>query len=183
MRGWCSAQGRNWVITRAYGGHYFSPEQAVWFDALRYTLPDDKQQRAVALAALIQATSECAAAPGHTAQPFQPTKGAKPFLKDAWQRDVPTRVKNALLLLSATCAKKTGFAAVRDANRAARTLKQGDLVFVDPPYSGVHYSRFYHVLETIANGKCGTVSGTDDIPQENFDPPPITACRPNRLML
>lgn len=170
FRNWCAAQGRSWVITRSYGGHYFSPEQAVWFDALRSTLPDDRKQQSVALAALIQAASECAAAPGHTAQPFQPTKGAKPFLRDAWQRDVPARVKNALLTLSATCAKRVGLARVKDANKAARTLRKGDVVFVDPPYSGVHYSRFYHVLETIAEGKCGRVSGRGRYPARKYRP-------------
>jgi adenine-specific DNA methylase len=38
------------------------------------------------------------------------------------------------------------------------------LVFLDPPYSGVHYSRFYHVLETIARGTCGPVHGTGRYP-------------------
>ncbi|MCB9133375.1 MAG: DNA adenine methylase [Anaerolineales bacterium] len=32
----------------------------------------------------------------------------------------------------------------------AATLNNNDLVFVDPPYSSVQYSRFYHVLETVA---------------------------------
>ena len=170
MRDWCAAQKSSWLITKAYGGHYFSSEQAAWLDALRYTIPMDKTQRAVALAALIQSASQCAAAPGHTAQPFQPTRGAKPFLKDAWQRDVPSRVKSALLSLSATCAKRTGFAEVKDANKAARTLEEGDLVFVDPPYSGVHYSRFYHVLETVAQGTCGTVTGTGRYPPREKRP-------------
>jgi adenine-specific DNA methylase len=38
------------------------------------------------------------------------------------------------------------------------------LAFVDPPYSGVHYSRFYHVLETIARGRSVKVSGTGRYP-------------------
>jgi adenine-specific DNA methylase len=43
-------------------------------------------------------------------------------------------------------------------------LEENDLVFIDPPYSGVHYSRFYHVLETIARGECGAVSGVGRYP-------------------
>jgi adenine-specific DNA-methyltransferase len=65
-------------IAKAYGGHYFSPKQALILDALRSTMPLDPAERSVALAALISAASECAASPGHTAQPFQPTrKGAE----------------------------------------------------------------------------------------------------------
>ena len=29
------------------------------------------------------------------------------------------------------------------------TLQPGTIVYADPPYSSVHYSRFYHVLETL----------------------------------
>src|SRR5713101_959103 len=39
-------------VTRAYGGHYFSPRQALLLDALRRTLPNDPVGRSVALAAL-----------------------------------------------------------------------------------------------------------------------------------
>jgi hypothetical protein len=40
---------------------------------------------------------------------------------------------------------------VGDALDVAATLGPRDLVIVDPPYSAVQYSRFYHVLESIAN--------------------------------
>lgn len=169
LRNWCEDQA-SWIVTKAYGGHYFSPTQAIWLDVLRRTMPKDPDERAVALGALIQVASECAAAPGHTAQPFQPTRSAKPFLQDAWNRDVRSRTKNALISLSRLCAKKAGVAEVRDANEAAMSLRSGDLVFVDPPYSGVHYSRFYHVLETIARGKCGKVSGVGRYPAPKYRP-------------
>jgi hypothetical protein len=61
-------------------------------------------------------------------------------------------------------AKKKGKAYVSDAKKLISKLKKGDLVLVDPPYSGVQYSRFYHVLETIARGKCGKVSGIGRYP-------------------
>lgn len=164
-----SSQSNN-SVTRAYGGHYYSPHQSVWIDALRSTMPASSLAHSVALAALIQASSECAAAPGHTAQPFQPTKTAKPYLLDAWKRDVPARTKRALELLCSTYAKQRGKASSGDANEAAKNLASGDLVFVDPPYSGVHYSRFYHVLETIARGGCGEVSGVGRYPAREERP-------------
>jgi len=151
-------------ITRAYGGHYFSPKQAILIDSLRATLPDDPVHRAAALAALICATSECAAAPGHTAQPFQPTKGAAPFLFDAWRRDVLARTKSALENICPRHALIPGKATVCDAEEFAKKLCKDDLAFVDPPYSGVHYSRFYHVLETIARGDCPEVTGVGRYP-------------------
>lgn len=161
-RKWSSKQ--EWTVTKAYGGHYFSSLQAVWLDALRQTLPGREPSKTVALAALLSAAIKCAAAPGHTAQPFQPTQSARPFLTEAWQREVVTHCKNALFQISEQHAKVRGSARVADANEAAASIGSRDLVFVDPPYSGVQYSRFYHVLETIAHGQCGPVEGIGRYP-------------------
>jgi adenine-specific DNA-methyltransferase len=162
-RAWCAEQ-HDLPITKAYGGHYFSPQQAVWIDALRKKLPSTEPVRTVALAALIQSASQSAAAPGHTAQPFQPTPTAKRFLEDAWKREIPIRTRIIFEALANQCAQCVGSSRVADANDAAEELIEGDLVFLDPPYSGVHYSRFYHVLETIAQGSCGEVSGVGRYP-------------------
>jgi len=151
-------------ITRAYGGHYFSRGQALWIDALRATLPRGESERLVALAALINAASTCSASPGHTAQPFRPSQGAKEFLHDAWRRDVLVSTKKTIEALAGCHALRKGWAYCQDANDAALTLREDDLVFLDPPYSGVHYSRFYHVLETIARGTCGPVYGVGRYP-------------------
>ncbi|HTR47499.1 MAG TPA: DNA adenine methylase [Verrucomicrobiae bacterium] len=159
-----------WPITRAYGGHYFSPKQALSIDALRATVPSDVIERKAALAALICAASQCAAAPGHTAQPFQPTKGAAKFLFEAWRRDVWGHVEIALTEICSKHARTVGRAEVSDAQSVAERLTSADLAFIDPPYSGVHYSRFYHVLETIAQGTCGEVSGVGRYPDPSKRP-------------
>lgn len=157
-------------ITAAYGGHYFSPEQAVWIDCLRVTVPNSRVERAVALAAMIQAASRCAAAPGHTAQPFQPTATALPFLMDAWSRSVEQETRRFLQELAQCHARRIGMATQCDAVTALDKARKGELAFVDPPYSGVHYSRFYHVLETIAVGGCGEVSGVGRYPASSHRP-------------
>jgi adenine-specific DNA-methyltransferase len=161
---------RKLIRISPYGGHYFSAKQAFWIDALRATLPTNEPLRTLSLAALISAASQCVAAPGHTAQPFQPTRTAKRFLKEAWDRDVPQRVRVSLELISRRFARRSGKAARLDANEAAGSLSNSDLVFVDPPYSGVHYSRFYHVLETIARGECGGVTGVGRYPAPELRP-------------
>lgn len=168
-REWCSDQ-KSLPITVAYGGHYFSPTQAVWIDVLRASLPPSEPEKTVALAALIQAASQCAAAPGHTAQPFQPTPTAKGYLHEAWTRDLVGRTSMILESLAKQKANQIGSAKVSDAEEAARSLKEGDLAFIDPPYSGVHYSRFYHVLETISQGSCGEVSGRGRYPDTQLRP-------------
>jgi adenine-specific DNA-methyltransferase len=151
-------------ITRAYGGYYFSPLQALLLDELRSALPTNAARADVALAALIQAASKSAASPGHTAQPFKPNDTAGPFLLEAWSRNLAGYVIEAAVRLDAHFAVQAGSAAVSDASVAAKTLKEGDLAFLDPPYSAVHYSRFYHVLESIAQGQVGDVTGSGRYP-------------------
>jgi len=152
------------VIWNCYGGYYFSPSQALSCDAMLRTLPEKRQLRELCLAALIVAASQCAAAPGHTAQPFKATRTAGRYLREAWLRDPFQYAWQAATELTPLYAHERGSAKVSDANDAATTLGENDLVFVDPPYSGVHYSRFYHVLETIARGKCGPVTGAGRYP-------------------
>ncbi len=151
-------------IWRAYGGHYFSPLQALTLDALRRTLPAEEAPRSTALAALIGTASACAAAPGHTAQPFQATQGASTYLFEAWRRNPFHYSLRALEDICPRHAQARGIACVRDALDAALDVHEHDLVIIDPPYSSVHYSRFYHVLETIAKGTCGQVNGVGRYP-------------------
>lgn len=152
------------MIFRAYGGHYFSPSQAIAIDTLIDSLPTIQIDRDVCLAALLIAASDCAASPGHTAQPFQPTKTAGKYINEAWRKDIFAYVEKALLNVCPLHAQVQGSARVGDAVTVAASLTKDDLVFIDPPYAGVHYSRFYHVLETIARGHCSEVSGVGRYP-------------------
>ena len=72
--------------------------------------------------------------------------------------------KKAVTKLISLKALSLGNAALGDANIVASEVRTSDLVFVDPPYSGVQYSRFYHVLETIARGSCEKVEGEGRYP-------------------
>lgn len=155
---------KQFPMTKAYGGYYFSPMQALMLDALRATLPRVPDNRSVALAALIETASRCAAAPGHTAQPFQPTVTSAIHILEAWQKPVDKLLYEAIETISLRCAGKMGAAKVMDFSETINSLEEGDLVFADPPYSDVHYSRFYHVLETLAHGSEIEVTGRGRYP-------------------
>jgi adenine-specific DNA-methyltransferase len=155
---------RPFPMTKAYGGHYFSPMQALLLDALRSTLPKTEPDRSIALAALIETASRCAASPGHTAQPFQPTITSAKYVLEAWQRSVERLLVESVDNISARHAHSIGSAATGDFVSTIELLREGDLVFADPPYSDVHYSRFYHVLETLAKGSEVEVSGRGRYP-------------------
>lgn len=160
----------SFLVFRCYGGYYFSPTQALAFDAMLDTLPSDRNIRQLCLAAAIIAASNCAASPGHTAQPFKATKTASKYLLDAWQRDPFAYASKALKKLAPLHAHVLGKSLVGDANEIANDLSADDLVFIDPPYSAVQYSRFYHVLETIARGRCSSVSGEGRYPPRSERP-------------
>jgi len=66
--------------------------------------------------------------------------------------------------LCADFAKVRGEIRTGDAVAIASEMTSRDLVVVDPPYSAVHYSRFYHVLETLAVGRRVNVSGRGRYP-------------------
>lgn len=162
-RSWANQFDKTSLIN-AYAGHYYSPVQSCWIQALRDTLPKKSPNKEICLAALVMAASKCAASPGHTAQPFQPTDTALKYLQLSWQRNFCSDVQAALSLIAPLHAQVAGESHVGDANKVASQLKPGDLVFVDPPYSDVQYSRFYHVLEAIADGVTSPVFGVGRYP-------------------
>lgn len=157
----CSSLGERYSLARAYGGYYYSPSQAVTIEALRATA--DTTDTA-SLAALITASSRCAAAPGHTAQPFSTTETSLPHLLDAWRRHVLEECYQALRRIASLKSRQKGEAIVGDAFDMTPALNPADLVFVDPPYSEVQYSRFYHVLEAVCRGGVSSVSGIGRYP-------------------
>jgi adenine-specific DNA-methyltransferase len=148
----------------AYGGHYYSPTQALILDYVRRHLPGTEDEHAACLAATLVAASRAASSPGHTAQPFATTLTAGPFIEQCWKRDLFATLRAALREISVEHAKKVGETRTDDAVEVAAELNERDLVVVDPPYSAVQYSRFYHVLETLALGRRVQVSGRGRYP-------------------
>lgn len=157
----CESLSDRYSLARAYGGYYYSSSQALTIEALRATVDVDDT---ISLAALIAASSRCAAAPGHTAQPFSTTKGSLPHLVNAWRKDVLDETHQALRRLASLKSRQKGGAVVSDAFAMTPALDSADMVFVDPPYSEVQYSRFYHVLEAICKGGVSAVSGIGRYP-------------------
>lgn len=160
---YCSMLPPEFPLSRAYGGYYFSAAQAMTLDALRHCLPDER--KTPTLAALIDAASSCAAAPGHTAQPFGTRDSALPHLAAAWHKNIPNFAVNALQRMAGVKANIQGQAIETDALAMSDALTERDVAFIDPPYSEVQYSRFYHVLEAVARGDVGEVFGTGRYPK------------------
>jgi adenine-specific DNA-methyltransferase len=161
-----SVEGPGLFILRDYGGHYFSPKQALILSAYHMSLPGQTKMRDIALAALIKTASACSASPGHTAQPFQPTERLLPHIGAAWRMDVEALLEKEVLAISREHAILAGATYVGDAGTYSKgSLRGGDLLFCDPPYSEAQYSRFYHVLEGIFRGGWPSVSGAGRAPE------------------
>lgn len=152
------------MVTRYFGGLYFSVEQSVCIDAaLEYIFNQiqDPSLRNSLLAALLGATSEIVNTVGKQfAQPLQVMdKGGKPkrkLLKKILEdRAISFWRVFETWINSYSALKPTPYAAHEvlrlDYHDALEQLKQRDVsvVYADPPYTRYHYSRYYHVLETI----------------------------------
>lgn len=152
------------MVTRYFGGLYFSVEQAICIDAALdyiYNQINDASMRNSLLAALLSTTSEIVNTVGKQfAQPLQvldktgkpKRKLLKKILDDravsfwdsfaGWVDAYSTLEPTPSFLHKVLCL---------DFHDALKQLQRSDVsvVYADPPYTRYHYSRYYHVLETI----------------------------------
>jgi adenine-specific DNA-methyltransferase len=147
------------LILRFYGGLFFSYRQAAELDAL-LTVAHATQgaHRDLLLAAIVSTASEIVNTVGkHFAQPIRP-KGAdgKPkrhliakIIGDR-ETDLPSLFMEWLDRYRSLEPSGRAHEIVRaDFTEALSQLKDVSVVYADPPYTRDHYSRFYHVLETM----------------------------------
>jgi adenine-specific DNA methylase len=148
------------TVTRYFGGLYFSYEQAAMLDAVLLTAEAyDEQHKNTLKAATLSTASQIVNTVGKQfAQPIQPRNKfgeVKPNLVKVVHRD---RSLDVLELFQAWLGKYAAqpkalfkHQALRDDYLDAITQygSKFSVVYADPPYTRDHYSRFYHVLETM----------------------------------
>lgn len=146
-----------------YAGSYFGVRQALQLDALGSVIASstsglDSWQRATAQTALMHAASRIVHSAGkHFAQPLKVRAGNATFHD---RRFLSDRAIDVSTVFRDACATIAAVAPPRDAGHHAVTdsaerfvSKNGEaakLYYLDPPYTAQQYSRFYHILETIA---------------------------------
>lgn len=138
---------------KCYSGTYWSYEQCKWIDAIRCVAErraNTKLYPAI-LSALIYAMSYSTQSTGHFAQ--YRTLSLKNYKSVLMYRlksvhDLFRKKLNELLCCIST-SNHVHRTCTLDYVDCIKTLPEGTLVYADPPYSAVHYSRFYHVLETL----------------------------------
>ncbi|MGP1353824.1 MAG: DNA adenine methylase [Parasphingopyxis sp.] len=144
------------LFVRYFTQGYFSFQQAIEIDSIRYAISkSSKDRRAFYLAALLQAVSHCSASSGHFAQFLAPrdSKNTK-YIARIRSRSVLERFWKALdeFRLPDCLDRSRNKTFQRDAVElldAAELHDQNLVIYADPPYSRAQYSRYYHVLETL----------------------------------
>jgi adenine-specific DNA-methyltransferase len=153
------------MISDYFGSTYFAVEQAMWLDALRQAIDETCAQRPatsivrsastwdVAIAAWLLTAHSIANTTGHGAQYLKPTVNGYHRVLRAWARPVTEVFRTQL---GALLERRERFALSGNAVTASGARHFFDLridglaiAYLDPPYTKDHYSRMYHLHETI----------------------------------
>jgi adenine-specific DNA-methyltransferase len=141
------------LFTKNYSGTYWSFEQCLWIDTIRAIAEKykDSIEYYVILSSLIFAMSYTSPSTGHYAQYRDVTEDNMADIltyrrKSVW--DYFERKFEELVLVLSTPLLENKVTSL-DYLDCLRIIEEGSIVYADPPYQSVHYSRFYHALETL----------------------------------
>lgn len=146
------------LATIYFSAAYFSTRQAIEIDALRYAIDmvaPSKGARDWLLSAWMSAAGSLINAPGHAAQFLKPTSASVAGrIKRQWSRSMwGTFVERLeeIVPLGSRRWREGNLVTSCDALDLIQTDLLADVtaVYADPPYTVDHYSRFYHVYETL----------------------------------
>ena len=149
------------LISRYYGGVFFSYRQAVYMDILLDIInrKENVKHKDTLLAALLSTASDMVDTVGkHFAQPIKARDSKGKIKATVYNKAVKDKTIDAVSLYKEWLLKyialpKGNFnntAVQSDYMQCLQTLPDNvKTVYADPPYTRDHYSRFYHVLETM----------------------------------
>lgn len=157
-------------IARYYGGIYFSYRQATQIDSILNCIPDiDDRYRDICLAALLSTVSDIVNTVGKQfAQPLKMRDSNGKLkvgsMRKIWKDrsiDVLELYKEWLERYLSIEPGEESLVVRQDYYQSLLSLPDSiRVVYADPPYTRDHYSRYYHVLETIALQDMPTLSTT-----------------------
>lgn len=146
----------NWhLFTKYYSGTWWSVEQCTWIDSYRKVIEDhrDNPMYSTLLCALMYAAAYNSQGTGHYAQ-YRDAKTESAFkdiliyrtknIKDYFERKLNEAISN----LRKEPSKLDHHICQKDYIDCLKDIKDST-IYADPPYCFVHYSRFYHALETL----------------------------------
>lgn len=142
------------LFTKYYSGTYWSFEQCLWIDALRRVAEDYRNTPIyyVILSSLMYSMSYCSQSTGHYAQ-YRDAKSesSKNDILIYRLREIRPYFESKFNQLKQHLGSNNLNHTVTslDYRKCLDKIEIGTLVYADPPYAFVHYSRFYHAIETL----------------------------------
>lgn len=142
------------LFTKYYSGTYWSFEQCVWIDSIRAIAEDyiGTPSYYAILSALIFSMSYASQSTGHFAQYRDVTESNMNDILIYRHKNIWNLFSKKIGELISTLNVETKFeykVTSLDYMDCLRAIKKNSIVYADPPYSTVHYSRFYHAIETL----------------------------------
>ena len=141
------------LFTKYYSGTYWSFDQCIWIDSIRAVAEQyqGKPEYYAILSSLIYAMSYASQSTGHYAQFRDATAENMNDImmyrkKEIWQnfekkfQDITQNINDGTRDFKVTTLNYID---------CLRVINRESIVYADPPYQSVHYSRFYHALETL----------------------------------
>ena len=165
-----------------HSGGYVGLAQAIEIDSLRYAIDAVKggfQRESMVhsflIAVLGAALRQCATTTGHFAQFLKP----KPSNLRRWtaQRRLSVTAEFRKIFAASSAEgdadwRRSNHVFHGDANDLLDSLMLGQqapsVVYADPPYTADHYSRYYHLLETLVDYKYQKVTGAGRYRPDRF---------------
>jgi len=142
------------LFTRYYSGTYWSFDQCVWIDSIRAVAEDYKghPEYYAVMSSLIFAMSYASQSTGHFAQFREVTESNMNDIliyrnKDIWNL-FSKKFEELLRFLDSDINMQFKVTTL-DYVDCLRIIEEDSIIYADPPYSAVHYSRFYHAIETL----------------------------------
>ncbi|UOY05337.1 DNA adenine methylase [Muricauda sp. SCSIO 64092] len=142
------------LFIKNYSGTYWSYEQCLWIDGLRIAAEKYAESSIYypILSSIMFAMSYNAQSTGHFAQ-YRDASNAETMHSIILYRkkEIVTYFKRKLgeIMVFTGANHLNHQVTARDYRDCLDSIPEGTLVYADPPYSFMHYSRFYHALETL----------------------------------
>lgn len=150
------------LFTKYYSGTYWSYDQCVWIDSIRAVAEQykAKPQYYPILSSLIFAMSYVSQSTGHFAQYRDVTRDNMNDILGYRNREIwPYFERKFIELIESVNGVSNDFRVTTlDYVDCLRIIEEDSVVYSDPPYQSVHYSRFYHAIETLVKYDYPTVS-------------------------
>jgi len=168
------------MATVYYSNAYFGLSQAIALDSIRFAI--DKCMtgafRDFCLAALLVTACSCASGPHFAQPPKIRSEGSMAEILEHRARDVLSEYSLILRLMAERQKEpariehvwnldwRQALAQFDSVTKSAAVDRRG--VYVDPPYTKLQYSRYYHVLNTILAYNYPDISGKGRYPPRSY---------------